>query len=75
MWTPLPPPTPPSAARTNVAPTSGGDGEDLGLLGLIQQSLKNAQAIKQGGPQGKQAAAAAAGQISAASSQALISII
>uniref|UniRef100_A0A7I5EDH0 BPTI/Kunitz inhibitor domain-containing protein n=1 Tax=Haemonchus contortus TaxID=6289 RepID=A0A7I5EDH0_HAECO len=46
-----------------VAPTNGGDGEDLGLLGLIQQSLKNAQAIRQGGPQGKEAAAAAAGQI------------
>ncbi|KJH43537.1 Kunitz/Bovine pancreatic trypsin inhibitor domain protein [Dictyocaulus viviparus] len=45
-----------------VSPNEG-DGEDLGLFGLIQQSLKNAQAIKQGGPQGKQAAAAAAGQI------------
>ncbi|VDL79124.1 unnamed protein product [Nippostrongylus brasiliensis] len=42
---------------------SPGEGEDLGLLGLIQQSLKNAQAIRQGGPAGKQAAAAAAGQI------------
>ncbi|VDM56078.1 unnamed protein product [Angiostrongylus costaricensis] len=42
---------------------SEGDGEDLGIFGLIQQSIQNAQAIKQGGPQGKQAAAAAAGQI------------
>ncbi|VDM77480.1 unnamed protein product [Strongylus vulgaris] len=40
-----------------------GDEQDLGLLGLIQQGLQNAQAIRKGGPEGKQAAAAAAGQI------------
>lgn len=38
---------------TITSPGSG-DGEDLGLLGLIQQGLQNAQAIRQGGPQGKQ---------------------
>ncbi|KAL6744189.1 hypothetical protein Aduo_017149 [Ancylostoma duodenale] len=47
---------------TITSPGSG-DGEDLGLLGLIQQGIQNANAIRQGGPQGKQAAAAAAGQI------------
>ncbi|KIH48445.1 Kunitz/Bovine pancreatic trypsin inhibitor domain protein, partial [Ancylostoma duodenale] len=38
---------------TITSPGSG-DGEDLGLLGLIQQGIQNANAIRQGGPQGKQ---------------------
>lgn len=45
------------SALGGPAPTitpAPGEGEDLGLLGLIQQSLQNAQAIKQGGPAGKQ---------------------
>ncbi|RCN37101.1 Kunitz/Bovine pancreatic trypsin inhibitor domain protein [Ancylostoma caninum] len=46
-----------------ITSSGSGDGEDLGLLGLIQQGIQNANAIRQGGPQGKQAAAAAAGQI------------
>ncbi|CAI4223064.1 unnamed protein product [Auanema sp. JU1783] len=40
-----------------------GEEEDLGLFGLIQKGLVSAQAIKQGGPKGKEAAAAAAGQL------------
>ncbi|EPB72427.1 Kunitz/Bovine pancreatic trypsin inhibitor domain protein [Ancylostoma ceylanicum] len=54
----------PLGGPSPTIPSSGsGDGEDLGLLGLIQQGIQNANAIRQGGPQGKQAAAAAAGQI------------